>query len=202
MRAMQVRGDVMEPVYHTFDDFADRQWPVLWRFFFAQCRDRQLSEDLTQETLLRLFRAYGRPPDGEVAAVPDGAPPWERAMWTAARHLWVETLRRRRPAESIDTRVKHDALSTDGGRQAREALLDLAPRIRRLSAAQRRALELQLAGLGRDEIGARLGRTAEQVHDLLRAARRRLRDAPCAATCVPRCMEAVMPPTPRRRSAV
>lgn len=40
----------------AFDQLVERHQSSLLGFFFHQCRDAQLAEDLTQETLLRLFQ--------------------------------------------------------------------------------------------------------------------------------------------------
>ena len=156
----------------SFAVFAEAVGPTLRRYFFRASRDRELSSDLAQETLLRLFRAYGRGTDdgGE------GPAPWEKAMWTAARRLWVDTLRSRRPSVSLEA-LGEAAERRESDEEVRAELLDLALGLRRLAAEQRAALMLQAEGLSRAEIGARLGRTDGAVQELLRSGRRSLRDA-------------------------
>lgn len=75
----------------AFEELVERHQGRLIGFFFTNTRDRQLAEDLTQETLLRVFdQAWDYLPVGKFQG-------W---MYRIARNLLIDTVRRR----------SHDAL--------------------------------------------------------------------------------------------
>lgn len=77
----------------AFEELVDRHQGPLWGFFFRNTRDRQLSEDLTQETLLRVFnQAWDYLPVGRFRG-------W---MYRVARNLFIDNVRR----QSSDALVK------------------------------------------------------------------------------------------------
>ena len=86
----------------AFAELVDRQEGALLGFFIRNTRDRQLAEDLTQETLLKLFnQSWDYLPLGRFRA-------W---MFRIARNLLIDDVRRR----------SHDALiRAVTGRQADE----------------------------------------------------------------------------------
>lgn len=76
---------------HAFEDLVLRYESPLIGFFFRNTRDRQLSEDLTQETLLRVYnQAWDYLPMGRFRG-------W---MYRIARNLMIDSIRRQ----------SHDAL--------------------------------------------------------------------------------------------
>ena len=86
--------------------------PAVFSFLMGLCRDRQLAEDLTQETFLRIHRARGLFRAGSPVL------PW---AYTIARRLFLDQVRARR-AEKI---VSPDAPGDDGG-EARDGVAETA----------------------------------------------------------------------------
>jgi RNA polymerase sigma-70 factor (ECF subfamily) len=79
----------------AFDELVEHYQGPLIGFFFRNIRDRQLCEDLTQETLLRVFnQAWDYLPSGRFRG-------W---IYRIARNLLVDSVRRQ----------SHDALVHDG----------------------------------------------------------------------------------------
>ncbi len=81
-------------------DVYDLGAPAVFTFLMKLCRDRPLSEDLTQETFLRIHRARG--------LYRTGAPvlPW---AYTIARHLFLDSVRSRRPEASASNAWSDDS---------------------------------------------------------------------------------------------
>ena len=78
---------------HAFEELVDRYQGSLIGFFFRNTRDRQLSEDLTQETLLRVYnQSWDYLPLGRYRG-------W---MYRIARNLLIDSVRR----QSHDALVK------------------------------------------------------------------------------------------------
>ena len=76
---------------YAFEALVDRHQGPLWGFFFRNTRDRQLAEDLTQETLLRVYnQSWDFLPVGKFRG-------W---MYRLARNLLIDNVRRQ----------SHDAL--------------------------------------------------------------------------------------------
>lgn len=92
--------------------------------------DRQLAEDIVQETLLRAWRHAARMP-------PDGVRPW---LFTTARRLVIDTYRARRvrPVETSSDALAH-AVATDGLDAALDAVL-VADALQAVTAAHRAVL--------------------------------------------------------------
>ncbi|MCY2968342.1 MAG: sigma-70 family RNA polymerase sigma factor [Planctomycetota bacterium] len=82
---------VQEGDSQAFPDLVERHQQSLINFFYANTRDRQLAEDLTQETLLKVF-------DQSWDYIPSGR--FRGWMFRVARNLLIDTVRRR----------NHDAL--------------------------------------------------------------------------------------------
>ena len=77
----------------AFEELVDRHQSALIGFFYFRTRDRQASEDLTQETLLRVFnQAYDYIPLGSFRA-------W---MYRIGRNLMIDSIRK----QSHDALVK------------------------------------------------------------------------------------------------
>ena len=77
----------------AFEELVDRYQSALIGFFYFRTRDRQASEDLTQETLLRVFnQAYDYIPLGSFRA-------W---MYRIGRNLMIDSIRK----QSHDALVK------------------------------------------------------------------------------------------------
>lgn len=75
----------------AFDLLVDRHQRVLWGFFFRNTRDAQLSEDLTQDTLLKVYNQFWD-------YLPSGR--FRGWMFRIARNLLIDDVRRK----------SHDAL--------------------------------------------------------------------------------------------
>ena len=140
--------------------------------------DRQLAEDITQETLLRAWQR-----SGTVHATTAAIRPW---LYAVARNLVVDNYRARqsRPAEVSDERVAERPTTDD---QIGAALLahDMAAALARLSEPHRTVLievyyrERPMAEVA-VTLGVPLGTVKSRVHNALRALRplvRELRDA-------------------------
>lgn len=85
----------------AFGELVDRHEATLLGFFFHNTRDRQLAEDLTQETLLKVYhQAWDYLPLGRFRG-------W---MFRIARNLLIDDVRRR----------SHDALVRAVGQRRRE----------------------------------------------------------------------------------
>lgn len=95
--ALMVR--VQERSAGAFEALIDRYQAPLIGFFFANARDRQLAEDLTQETFLRVYdQAWDYLPSGKFRG-------W---LYRVARNLLIDTVRR----QSRDALVR--AVKCDG----------------------------------------------------------------------------------------
>jgi DNA-directed RNA polymerase specialized sigma24 family protein len=95
-------------------------------------------------------------------------------MWITARRVWFNHLRRQRLTRPFDEGAELLAPGPDS-EDARVELLDLAPHVAKLSTTERQAVLLRAVNYSRAEIAIRLGCSDTRVHDVLKAARRRLR---------------------------
>ena len=76
----------------------DRHARPLINFFHKMCYDRALSEDLTQETFLRILRFAGR-------YKPEAT--FKTFLYTVARNLWIDRHRSRKAApRTVSTEVR------------------------------------------------------------------------------------------------
>jgi RNA polymerase sigma-70 factor (ECF subfamily) len=138
----------------------------LYRFVARRCdRDRELAEDVTQETWLRAVRAWYA--DG----VPDRPLAW---LTTVARNLLSNHFRRR-PAEALDDEIAESVASEEpDGSDARLSLVERA--LRRLPIPQFRLLEAFHFKRQRvAEIAEAQGISERAVEGRLRRARQQLR---------------------------
>jgi RNA polymerase sigma-70 factor (ECF subfamily) len=87
----QLMIDMQSGLSQAFETLVERYEQPLINFFFTNTRDRQFAEDLTQETLLRVYdQAWDYLPTGRFRG-------W---MYRIARNLLIDNIRRR----------SHDAL--------------------------------------------------------------------------------------------
>jgi RNA polymerase sigma-70 factor, ECF subfamily len=142
--------------------------PDVYRFAFWLSRDRSIAEDVTQETLLRAWKALDDLKDEQ-----------------AARH-WLLTIARREHAR-IYERKRHETVDLDElltreepalGASEDHELMDLRRAIFRLDDDYREPLVLQvLLGYSTEEIARHMGLNAGAVLTRLFRARNRLRKA-------------------------
>jgi RNA polymerase sigma-70 factor (ECF subfamily) len=150
-------------------DVYDLGAPAVFTFLMKLCRDRPLAEDLTQETFLRIHRARGLYRTGAAVL------PW---AYTIARHLFLDSVRARRPEASASKARSDDS---DGapvalrewrapGPSAEEMLADaelshaLDEALARLPEAQASAFRLLKGeGLSVAEVAAVMGTTKGAV---------------------------------------
>ena len=140
--------------------------PDLLRFAYWLARDRQVAEDVVQETLIRAWKSRDELKD------PAAARPW---LFTIVRREHARLFERKRlPTVDVDEveALGDPALASDGG----ASVEDLRNAILRLPDEYREPLVLQvLGGLSTNEIAAELGLTQAAVLTRLFRARNRLR---------------------------
>jgi RNA polymerase sigma-70 factor (ECF subfamily) len=140
--------------------------PDLVRFAFWLARDRQVAEDVVQETLIRAWKSRDELKD------PGAARPW---LLTIVRREHARLFERKRlPTVDVEEleALGDPALATDGD----AGLLDLRRAIMKLPDEYREPLVLQvLGGLSTAEIARELGLTQAAVLTRLFRARNRLR---------------------------
>ena len=157
------------------DDFSrslyDEHAAVLTRYVQRLVRDRQLAEDIVQETLLRAWKHAGRIPAG-------GLRPW---LFVTARHLVIDNARSRRsrPVE-VGPALIEVAGEDDGLDAALDAVL-LADALAALSAEHRQVLfdayyRGQTAAQIADARGLPAGTVRSRLHYALRALRLALQE--------------------------
>jgi RNA polymerase sigma-70 factor (ECF subfamily) len=140
--------------------------PDLLRFAFWLARDRQVAEDVVQETLIRAWKSKDELKD------PAAVKPW---LLTIARREHARLYERKRlptvDVESLEA-LGDPALASDGD----AGLVDLRRAILKLPDEYREPLVLQvLGGFTTTEIGVELGLTQAAVLTRLFRARNRLR---------------------------
>jgi len=139
--------------------------PDLLRFAYWLARDRQVAEDVVQETLIRAWKSREELKD------PAAARPW---LFTIVRREHARLFERKRlPTVDVDEveALGDPALATDDA-----ALLDLRRAIMQLPDEYREPLVLQvLGGLSTTEIAMELKLTQAAVLTRLFRARNRLR---------------------------
>jgi RNA polymerase sigma-70 factor (ECF subfamily) len=134
------------------------------------------AEDIVQEAYLRLL---GLAASDEA---PAGARPW---LFRVVRNLAIDE--RRSAARRADPVAEPDILGTasvddtESLVEHREELADALREIASLPPRERRAIELDQAGLGATAIATELGTTPNAVHQALFRARKRLRKARAVA---------------------
>jgi RNA polymerase sigma-70 factor, ECF subfamily len=139
----------------------------LYRFVFWLCRNRALTEDVLQETLVRAWRSIATLDD-------DGAVrPW---LFTIARRELARTFERKRP-ETMDLESILQTVGDDGPTAANQSeLADMRRALLQLEDQYREPLILQaLFGYSTAEIATQLGISVGAVLTRLYRARHALR---------------------------
>jgi RNA polymerase sigma-70 factor (ECF subfamily) len=135
----------------TFEAFYRVHYPMVFRFALFLSGDRAEAEDIAQETFVRAWSSDA----------PLRARSVEAYLLTVARNLHRRS-RRRAPNLPLDVAEFTDATPlADVQVLHREALTQLAKRLRALDERDRAALLMRaIGGLSYDEIGRALGLTA------------------------------------------
>jgi RNA polymerase sigma-70 factor (ECF subfamily) len=150
----------------TFRAFYERTARSVWAYLVRITGDRQLADDLLQDTYYRFYRAG--------AAYQDETHR-RNALFCIATNLARDASRRRRHVEMVPL-PEHDELATDDRTASRaEGRTDLARAMQRLKPRQREMLWLAYAqGASHAEIADVLGLKSASIKLLLFRARRRL----------------------------
>lgn len=115
----------------AFDELLCRYQRMLANYFYKQCYDRTLAQDLVQETFLRILRSASRyRPEAK----------FKTFLFTVARNLWIDHHRSRKAAPR--TVSADQPWGEDGGR-----LADAVPSGE--TSAERRIEDHEAAGLVR-----------------------------------------------------
>lgn len=140
----------------------------LFGFLTSATRDRELAEDILQETFLRLIR------ETRAGRTPDNIRPW---LYRVASNLVVSKVRRRAVAgrwlAHLVQRETAEAADADILRQERHG--DLERLLTHINPDARLALLLAAHGFSGAEVAATLGRTDGATRTLLCRARLQLR---------------------------
>lgn len=141
-----------------FEEFFARFGRSLLRQAYVLSGDAQEAQDLTQETLLRVWREWDK-----VSGLDDPAA-WSRRV---LHNLAVSRWRRLRTS-----RLATGPLRPGGSRAADAGHLDVARAVRSLPANQRRALVLRsVVGMSAAEVALEMGTTEATVRSWLTRAR-------------------------------
>lgn len=110
----------------AFQALIERYYPYVARYLLKLCRDGHLTEDLTQETFLKLIR--------HIEKYREGGASFATWLMAVARNTWIDHLRRERPAldiEEIDVPQTHgfeeDVLNKIAAGEMAEAMNNLPP---------------------------------------------------------------------------
>ena len=151
----------------AFREIVDRHQAGLFRFAMGFCRVREESEDIVQETFLRLFRVRDQfDTTGSLKAF----------LYKVCRNLLIDAARKRR-SEPLDEAVEVDAspsvvetLLTKEGKQTLSRALEALAENQRTAMVLRHTEELSYA-----EISQVMGASLSAVESLLVRGRRNVR---------------------------
>jgi RNA polymerase sigma-70 factor (ECF subfamily) len=141
----------------------ERELTPVYRFALRLTGDRHVAEDLTQDAMLRAWKARRRmPKEGELR-------PW---MFRITRNLWIDETRRR------EVRSRHEGnLGAAAAAREPEQTLNALGMLDRLPARQREVLYLAACeGLTPTQIGRVLDITPEAAKASASVARAKLRE--------------------------
>lgn len=149
----------------AFRAFYERTARAVWVYLSRVTGDRQLADDLLQETYYRFIRA---------GAAHESESHRRNSLFCIATNLARDAMRRRRPLVSVEDQA-HVLPPTVGVAERAEGRTDLARAMARLRPAQREMLWLAYAqGSSHAEIAEVLGVKAGSVKLMLFRARRKL----------------------------
>lgn len=140
----------------------ERELAPVYRFALRLSGDRHVAEDLTQDTMLRAWKARRRlPKEGEVR-------PW---MLRITRNLWIDETRRR------EVRARHRENLGESVQQQSERTRDVLALLDRLPPRQKEVLYLAACeGLTPTQIGRVLGITPDAAKASASVARAKIRE--------------------------
>lgn len=150
--------------------------PMLTRFFMSTTDGRQNTEDLVQETLLRIHRAR------HSYRAPDPVLPW---VFAIARHVRVDQFRKRRRTEIHEEAVepevlaRHESVAAGAGHSSRTEtdVPDFASLVSLLPDSQKQVLTmLKVFGMSVEEVARATSSSAGSVKQKAHRAYERLRD--------------------------
>jgi RNA polymerase sigma-70 factor (ECF subfamily) len=164
----------------AFRRLVDKYERALVSFLFLNTRDWQLAEDLTQDTLLKVYdQAWDYLPVGKFRA-------W---MYRIARNLLIDTVRRRahdalvkavqgdRDEESLLAQVAAEVVSAEETADHRELAGHVDEILQQLPEEQRLTFTLHhFSGLSLAEVAAVLDTSVPTTKSRLRLAREKLQD--------------------------
>jgi RNA polymerase sigma-70 factor (ECF subfamily) len=160
-------ADVFSPMDEdAFRQFYDRTSRAVWVYLSRMVSDRQLADDLLQETYYRFYRA---------AKTYESETHRRNALYCIATNIARDTLRQRMRAEVVEL-PEEDILSGDDRTASQaEGRTDLARAMQQLKPIQREMLWLAYAqGASHDEIAEIVGVKSKSIRLLLLRARRKL----------------------------
>jgi RNA polymerase sigma-70 factor (ECF subfamily) len=161
VRAAQHDIRAFAPLYEAYFD-------RIYRYCLRSLRDPELAADATSETFIKALKALPRYRSRSFRS-------W---LFTIAHNVIVDTVRRRRPATSLDTigPLSDHAPTPEEAYVAREAAGPVADALTRLPDKQRDIVELRIAGLSGQEIAEVLGMSVGAVRVAQFRAYSRLRE--------------------------
>lgn len=148
---------------HEYGSFYERYRDRIFAFLLRRSGDRELSEDLTQESFVRHLKRYGG----------SGASP--SLLYTIARNALVDHRRARRTEVAISVEEVDGGGDAESLFWAREELRHMNVSLGLLSERERQLLALAASGMRYARIAAALGLNEANVKVLVHRARVRLR---------------------------
>lgn len=146
----------------AFRAFYDRTSRSIWAYLTRMTGDRQLADDLLQETYYRFLRA---------AATYENETHRRNSLYLIATNLVRDAVRRRREVVPLE----EDTHVDENTAERTESRTDLARAMNQLKPEQRALLSLAYGqGASHAEIASALGLKAASIKSLLFRARRRL----------------------------
>lgn len=169
MTLAAVEDAVKEAASHLLDEsdfrlFYERTSRQVWAYLVRVTGDRQLADDLLQETYYRFYRA---------SASYDSESHRKNALFTIATNLSRDAHRRTKGVElSV---IDEDIVSSSREATSVELRTDLARAMQKISPQQREMLLLAYAyGSSHEEIASAVGVASSSVKSLLLRARRKM----------------------------
>lgn len=165
-RSIAMAGNRTQDAQQRFESLCAPLKADLFRFLYWLCRDRNVAEDVMQETLLRAWRSFDALSDEKAVR------PW---LMTIARREFARTFERKRlPIVDIDAALEADQASF--AREDDHDLREMRRAIMRLDAVHREPLVLQvMLGYSTEEIARHLEISVAAVLTRLHRARQALR---------------------------